>query len=150
MPGINEMIRRVEAIDVTQVVREAIEDTKEQLIQKQRQQMYAGKRSDGKDIDPLHGRYKGYAQRTRAIKRAKGQLYRNVTLKDEGDFYNEIFVDTRDTSVVFGSADSKTQILVDYYGPEIFGVYGKFAAEYSKINMGPVATRIFKARMANR
>ena len=121
MRTINNLLQSSLKVNITDAVGNAIENSKEVLIQQQQDQMSSGFGSDNKSINPLHGLYEGYAESTKRIKRSKGQISQWVTLKDKNDFYNGIFVDQRADEFVIDSADSKTQGLIDYYGDTIFG-----------------------------
>lgn len=122
MRTINNMLESVLKIDLPQAVDNSFDATKKDYVGLQKDQMFAGIRNDGEAINPLHGRYTGYAQRTIDIKRSKGQVFTHVTLKDKEDFYKGVFMDPRSEGLVVDSLDEKTDSLTAYYGDEIFGL----------------------------
>jgi hypothetical protein len=129
MRTVNNLLQSVLKLNLDQQVEDTLENNKDVLINQQRDQMFSGKLSDGEDINPLHGKYKGYAERTKKIKQAKGQVWTWVTLKDKNDFYSAIGADVRADGFVMTSADEKTGTLVAYYGPKIFGFNADSASD---------------------
>ncbi len=79
-------------------------------------QMLGGRNADGSEISPA------YTPFTVRIKKAKGQTYDRVTLRDEGDFQQSMFAKTEKFPVILDSKDSKSQMLQAKYGDEIFGL----------------------------
>jgi hypothetical protein len=131
-----------ELIDFEKAISEAVEETTEEIKNYQQQQMVLdGKRSDGEEINPLHGRYTGYAPFTIEEKKRKGQRYDHVTLRDTFQFQTGIYVKTERNKVVINSTDSKTDTLINYYGEEIFGLNKERASEYSLNDLAPVAIK---------
>lgn len=78
-------------------------------------QMLSGIDSNGEFITPE------YTERTVEIKKAKGQPYDRVTLRDEGDFHRSMFMEGSSFPATFNSTDYKTPFLEDKYG-EFFGL----------------------------
>lgn len=66
--------------------------------------------------------YAPYSEYTIEIKKAKGQPYNRVTLHDEGDFANSIFIEAGNDQFEIKAADSKTQALIRKYGRQILGL----------------------------
>lgn len=66
--------------------------------------------------------YKPYSEYTIEIKKAKGQPYNRVTLHDEGDFANSIFIEAGKEQFEIKASDSKTQALIRKYGRQILGL----------------------------
>lgn len=66
--------------------------------------------------------YAPYSEYTIEIKKAKGQPYNRVTLHDEGDFANSIFLKVGTENFEVKAADSKTQALIRKYGHQILGL----------------------------
>lgn len=87
-------------------------------------QLFSGKDSDGKEITPA------YTPFTVMMKKAKGQPSDRVTLKDEGDFYQDFTLDAQKFPVAFNSKDDKTGKLVEKYGDQIFGLDKKNTDEF--------------------
>lgn len=63
-----------------------------------------------------------YTNYTKALKRIKGQPTNRVTLKDTGDFYQEMYVTARDGKYFITSSDWKTPHLEEKYGAAIMAV----------------------------
>ena len=64
-----------------------------------------------------------YATSTKIIKRKKGQKISNVTLKDSGDFYKSIKIETTTTQAVFSTDIEYYKYLVAHYDtPNILGL----------------------------
>lgn len=144
---IDQIIRNTESLNFNQVLQETVEETTEELKNYQQQQMYAGQRSDGEDINPLHGRYLGYALRTVIIKKAKGQVTNRVTLRDERNFYLGIRVTATSKGAEFTSTDEKTNDLIAYYGPQIFGLNKDFSLIYAQNDLTPLAVDKIKKQI---
>lgn len=146
MATIDQLIKRAKSLKFREIIRESVEETRSEIVQAQRDQMLHGLKSDGKKI----GKYKNpdYARKKYQMNQLAGMG--NVDLKYTGEFQSEAFVDTRNDSVVFGSADNvpvdtgdgtmgKTDKLVEQYGGDIFGLSPSYAAEYSQNHLGPIA-----------
>src|SRR5678815_2088962 len=87
-------------------------------------QMMEGERSDGSEILPE------YTPLTVAIKNAKGQPSDRVTLRDEGDFQQEMFAETKQFPVEIMSTNWKEAKLIRKYGDRIFGINEKHKTEF--------------------
>lgn len=66
--------------------------------------------------------YQPYSAVTIEIKRAKGQPYDRVTLRDEGDFESSFFVTADNEKFEIKASDSKTEELVTRYSDYILGL----------------------------
>lgn len=117
-------MKRLENLDILQLATDSVEDTRGDLLEKQKEQLFAGKDGSGEAITPF------YRPATIAIKRKKGQPTDRVTLRDKGDFYGGLFVDVRKDSFVVDSTDPKAGALIKKYGPDILKIGGDFKEEY--------------------
>ena len=63
-----------------------------------------------------------YSPYTIQQKKKKNQVYKHVTLKDEGDFHKGIVAKKHSTYIKMDSTDPKKAAIVGRYGPEIFGI----------------------------
>lgn len=140
---IQHLIRNTRTIKPTEVVGESIEATKQALIRLQRLQMLMGYRSDGKRIGKY--RNKDYAV-TKAVQNPLAG-FGFMDLRLEGYFQNDIFVDVRENSMVFGSVNEKTPDLVNRVGETIFGLNAKNRAEYVNSYLRPEAVKRFKEQI---
>lgn len=146
MPGINEMIRRLQAINIHDVIGDAIEQTKEQLKVRQQDQMMEGEGKKGKI-----GRYRNlsYAGRKNLINPRPG--FGNVDLRLTGDFQEGIRITVNNDSVHYESSDEKAPALeAKYDEANIYGLNKSNASEYSLQDMGPMATKIIKGKLAKK
>lgn len=122
MRTINSLLQSVEKLDLPFVTENSLIETAPDYIDLQRAQMFEGILSDGKEIERIGAKYKGYSPRTVAIKEKKGQPTDRITLKDTGDFYFEIFAEPRSEGIIADSADGKSVKLQEDYGTKIFGL----------------------------
>ena len=125
MATIKDITDRVARLNLRAEVPNIIEETKGDLVEAQREQMLAGKRSDGKQIGE-------YSQATIIIKIEKGQEWRYVTLFDQGDFQENILASVKGDRITWDSTDHKTAKLVDDYGEAIFGLNKDKMGEYTR------------------
>src|ERR1051325_9849350 len=137
---IHELSRRLKGFELIEVVQEAVIETSNDIITLNQGQISLGKRADGTEITP------SYSDITIMIKDEKGQESRWVTLRDKGDFWNDMFVDVGNNSYEVGSADAKAAKLEKKYGNKIFGLTKESKSEeYIPIYLLPaVQDRITK------
>lgn len=116
------MLQSAEKLDLLFLMENSMVETAPDYVDLQRAQMLSGILSDGKQIQRIGAKYKGYAPMTIKIKEKKGQPTDRITLKDEGDFQFEVFADARAEGIIADSADGKSMKLQQDYGPKIFGL----------------------------
>ena len=138
---IDKLIANTEALDFNVVIKESVDETVQELTSYQQQQLYSGLRSDGQTI------YPSYTRLTEEIKSGKGQVTDRVTLKDTGAFYAGIQVRAGANGVNITSTDSKTGMLEEKYGEEIFGLNADSAAKYSENELEPLAVKKIKEQI---
>lgn len=117
-------MRRFESLDVVHIAAQSMRETKQDFLEWQKEQMFAGKKRTGGDIRPF------YKPATVRIKRKKGQPYDRVTLKDTGFFQSSIFFVVKEPVISITSSDVKSKHLEEKYGPNIFGLGGVFKVGY--------------------
>lgn len=66
--------------------------------------------------------YAPYSPVTIEIKKAKGQPYNRVTLRDEGDFESSFFLEVGQQQFEIKASDWKTEELIKKYGRQILGL----------------------------
>ena len=97
-----------------------LENEEKEMAEINREQLDDGEYTTGNDITPA------YTSLTVSIKKAKGQRFDKVTLRDTGNFHNSISYDVVDNSVIISASDSKTAKLNRKYrrkkGREIYGL----------------------------
>lgn len=133
MGSILSMLRKVEALDTDKVINQSIDETAEALEEINRQRMNEGVKSDGSTMPKysfISQTVYGYPDTAIKLKNT-GAFQRSITVKREGD------------KIVQTSTDEKTELLVDKYGEEIFGVMGAkfFKDEYKDENLLPAIQR---------
>ncbi len=128
------------ALDVQKIASDSMNQTKDDLIEWQKDQLFSGKTSSNTPIRPP------YKSVTRRIKRAKGQPTDRVTLKDTGDFYDGIIADVGLYTFRLTSDDAKTFKLEGKYGSKIFGLNKVSRAGYST-DLRPVFIRNIKTAL---
>lgn len=103
--------------------------------------MIAGIRADGTEILPT------YTDLTIQIKQEKGQPTDRVTLRDTGDFQNQVTTTVTDEFVTTDSTDEKSEKLQKKYGEKIFGLSEKYKAEYIRESLNPAFLRTCKIEL---
>lgn len=121
MGTITRLIKNHSRINIAELVKEAVEDNKEDLVLSQLQQMIEGRTATGKKI----GKYKNkkYKQKKFDLNPLAG--YGNVDLKLQGYFHKGVKVFFFSTSFFFKSTDWKNDILTEKYGEDIWGLMPK-------------------------
>lgn len=125
MGTILSLIKKFEQLNTDDIAVESIDETKEEIKVKQKDQLLYGLKADGTKI----GRYRNnkYAAKKYALNPLAG--FGNVDLRLTGELHREIFVDVRDNTLVIDSADEKTGSLINKYG-DPFGLGSERRAEY--------------------
>ena len=106
----------MKGFDIHQEVNEALIETSGAMITLNQGQMFIGVRADGTEITPT------YSDLTIELKEQKGQPSDRVTLRDTGDFWDDMFVQINAEDFEMSSANEKTQKLEKKYGKKIFGL----------------------------
>jgi len=96
----------------------------------------------GRGIDSNGNSLGEYAPLTIQIKKEKGQPYDHVTLKDEGDFYNDFYMDADKWPAEIHSKNSKTRKLEEQYGSGIFGLTRNSTDQFTSHVQEPLAKAI--------
>lgn len=125
------------SLNVSMIASKSMIETRDHLIDWQKEQLFSGKNSKNNFIRPA------YKPITRRIKRAKGQPTDRVTLKDRGDFYDGIVADIGTKVYSLTSTDSKTFSLEGKYGENIFGLNKISRAGYA-MDLRPVFIKNIK------
>lgn len=145
MGTILQIRERVAKVDIPFISSESIEQTRDVIIQNQKDQLFAGQDNEE---HPIHRQGKPggyiYAERTIREKRRKGQPIDRVTLRDTEEFYKGIFVDVREDIYVTDSVDFKTAKLIENYTARIFGLGPKRKQEWVDVSLRPVFIKNFK------
>ncbi len=132
MRTIADLYQTLSKVDFKQEVEIAFIDSSKTFVQLQKDQLLSGERSDGEAIFNLKT---GSDEYSPSYAKKKGKK-KPIDLRNKNDFYSGIFVDPRADGLVSDSADSKSEMLQETYGKEIFGLneerqpkYGRAAAD---------------------
>lgn len=141
MPGINEMIRKMNSVNMTDVVEQSLHRAQKKLVQLQRLQLLMGLRADGKKI----GKYKDphYAVRKFQMNPLAGFGF--MDWRVTGALHKDVFAEIRENSVVFFSLDAKTNKLVERFG-DPFGLTKKNTGEAVASYIKPEGIKLIKAK----
>ncbi len=146
MATIGTLKARLAKLDLGFIATESIHQTRDQVKLLQQAQLFEGKTSEEKLIHRI-GKPPDYiyAERTIREKKRKGQPTDRVTLRDQMDFYNEIFLDAREQTFVIDSADGKTEKLIEDYGETILGLGKTRKSEWIQETLKPTYVRNIKS-----
>lgn len=134
MATIKQLYNNFKKLDIEDVARRSIDETKGTIVDLNEEQLFAGLRNDGSNIKPA---YTGF---TINEKEKKGQPYDRVTLKDTGAFYAGIRVEVDGDKVVIDSTDEKNDELFAKYTSSrgnIFGLSSPYQREYIQDSLQP-------------
>lgn len=116
---LGELARRAKALDPIEMFREAIEETKEYIVDLNTSQLSKGKDSKGDDLDTYASAT--YAEFKKSIGSEAPLGIPNLLL--EGDFHSGFNAKAdNDANVFITSTDSKSNKLKAKYGDDIFGL----------------------------
>lgn len=113
---LSALSRALSSIDIIDETAKAMGETSEIAVQLNRDQMFAGIRSDGSEITPK------YRPLTQFLKSREGRPFDRVTLNDTGSFYRLTFLRITGNEYELDSTDDKSAKLKTKYGDKIFGL----------------------------
>ena len=116
MSSINEMIARVERLNIEQLCEDAFNLNSEIAEDLNREQLNEGEKSDETWISPY------YHPITLAYKEQEGQQTYPMNLRDSGDFQNEIVIQAAGGVISSISRDWKFETLANKWGENILGL----------------------------
>lgn len=105
-----QILKKLQSIDVLKSAQTAIENTADDMVFIQKQQLFRGIRPDGQDVYPL------YSPLTVFLKAQKGQPFDRVTRRDTGEYYRGIEVHVKGVNYEIESTDWKAEMLNEKYG----------------------------------
>lgn len=118
MRTVGQFLEALRKIELPVEMEIALMDSREDYADLQREQLADGLRKDEQYIYNLETGSDEYSPSYARYKGKKGP----IDLRDTGSFYNDIVVDVRSEGLVIDSADSKSEMLQERYGEEIFGL----------------------------
>lgn len=142
-----EMERRLRRLNILELAGLAIDDTKDEMLGEQKDQMGAGLLKTGKPITPL------YSPSTVKKKKRKGQVSSHVTLEDTLEFKNGMFVDVREKTYIIDSlrkAKGGVRLSIylqseKKYTGKIWGLGGDYRSRYLAVLLKSMKRYVKKA-----
>jgi hypothetical protein len=131
--NIIRLYNKVASMDTEKVAIVSVEESKGPLVDKNRERMLDGIRSDGSEM-PIYS----YISQT-----VYGYPNERIKLRDTGAFQNSIFVIVSGLRILTDSRDQKSPVLQQRYGPRIFGTGGQYKIEFIRESLRPA----FKANI---
>ena len=120
-----QILQKIKSINVLQAAQESIEQTADDMVFIQKNQLFHGVRPDGRDVFP------DYTPLTKFIKAQKGQPFDRVTRRDTGAYYRGIGVIIQGDKYEIQSTDDKAEMLDLKYGE--IGLSQESKASYIEI-----------------
>ena len=117
-------LRELKAV-INPTLKQTIDRNKGVLIDQQQTQMNKGRDAFNVSFIP------SYAESTIKQKKAKGDPFNRVTLKDTGELYRSITIDTTTTQAIISTNVEYFKYLVDHYDTNIIlGIQSEFLNEF--------------------
>jgi len=117
-------LRELKAV-VNPTLKQTIDRNKGVLIDQQQTQMNKGRDAFNVSLIP------SYAESTIKQKKRKGDPFNRVTLKDTGELYRSIQIDTTTTQAIISTNVEYFKYLVDHYDTNIIlGIQSEFLNEF--------------------
>lgn len=137
---VEDMLQRMERVNPTEVLGEAIEQTRQEALELNRIQLFQkGEKADGTKLAPYKS--KAYAKKKAGMNPflKEGEADGRLT----GEMYREMFVDVQGDKAVFDSVSPHATMMIKRDGPAIFGLSEDSMQEYRPTVMG-AAVEIIK------
>lgn len=136
------MLRRWQALDLIEITGEAIEQTREEAIKLQQQQLFLkGEKADGTKLKPYKST--AYARRKNAMNPAPGLGQPDAFYT--GEMYRGMFVSVQGDKAVFDSTSDHATKMIQRDGPAVFGLQPASKELYQVFYM-PYVQRSIKAQ----
>lgn len=119
--------RKIKSVNFDKLIHDSLENTKGSLADINRERMLDGVRADG-SIMPTYS----YISQT-----VYGYPNSPIKLKATGAFQAAIKVDVLGSVIKTDSTDSKSEMLQERYGIEIFGSGGDYKKQFIKESLNP-------------
>jgi hypothetical protein len=127
-----ELIRRLQSFDLEQAAYDALEQTKDVMIELNQQQLSEGKASDGSIIRYLRGSQYPYTRQYAVTKAKRGLQVSVVDLKGSSDatFWNSEQIKVEGQVIEYFSTLSLADYIEADYGVKIWGLTQENKGEY--------------------
>jgi hypothetical protein len=133
-----DLNKQVQAFDLMATLADAVKEAESEIVDANREQLYAGFKADGSSITPEYTPY------TVKRKNDKGQVSNHVTLKDTGEFYKGLKIEIKNNDFEIVSPWSKFNELRAKYGNEITGLDQIDMAKITDEKLTPFVTTEFQ------
>jgi len=127
MLTIKGLYNNVSKLDTDKVIVESFEKTSEDLASVNRERMMDGIKADGSEMP-----HYSYISQT-----VYGYPDIRITLRDTGEFQDNISIKVTGDTVNTDSDDPKSDMLKERYGEKIFGLGGDYKRQYLDDHLGP-------------
>jgi hypothetical protein len=124
--SLHELGRRLKGFDIRQEAREAIIETKDEIVRLNQGQLYLGKRSDGSDLAPYSSWYAAYKER---LSDPIASITDRRTLYLTGKWWNSIKVDVQSETFEVTNDDQKNTLIMQREGEKVLGLSKESKAE---------------------
>lgn len=149
MQTILSLYQKVQALEAQtdQLITSSLEQTKDALLDQNRDQLYDGKTRDGKDLSPtyLEDPYFKTREAAQAYSDWKDRITPNSIRKPgvpnlfiNGYLYNSIGVKISGQNVFYSASASFGNEVEQKFTDKIYGLGGVYKMEYLKESLGPV------------
>jgi len=121
------------------MVEETLNQLSDEIITLNQQQLVEGTKADGTKT-------RQYSMVTKSLKSMGGRFLTGdyISLLDTGAFWSSFFISATGGKLMFDATDSKTQMLVQEYGGQVFGLTDK-----SNITLAELARPIMYEKIIN-
>lgn len=137
MATINQLQVKIKAVKVAEISQQSIEETKEAIVERQKDQLLHGLNAEGQPI----GEYKNplYAEVKNRMNPLPGEGVPDLKLT--GAFYSGINVQVTPDTFKTESTDNKAPDLEKKYGEQILGLDKENKSAYMQDDLKPVFVR---------
>lgn len=112
MGSINDLLKRLQAVNIPEESKQALEANKPLIVQLNRERMLEGRKTSGRILP-------NYSKISQEV---YGYPNEPIKLKATGAFQQAITVDVGIDIIKTTSTDSKTEMLTKRYGEDVFGL----------------------------
>jgi phage gpG-like protein len=142
MSVVSRFTKKIKALEkaINPTIKKTIDSNKNLIIGQQTdEQLYEGQDSEDKEIRPK------YALSTKIIKRKKGQPIDRVTLKDSGDLYKSITVNTKkDEFIISANVEYFKYLVTHYSSNKLLGLNQEFLDKFTTKKILPNLEKTWK------
>lgn len=130
MATIAQILQNLKALDLHDVVMQALEETTPDMQALNISQLQKGKLRDDTTITNVKTGNKAYSSRHKKYRQGLGLQVDHVDLKITGQFYNEINFKLSNTEIEIDSTVPYSKYIEEMYTPQVFGLTPENRREY--------------------